>query len=435
MAAVPESRPRLSLSMLLTLPFVAVVLALSLAVAILSYRAGVQAVEAAARSWLAEAVQRVAQDLRRSPGAAPAQDLGASRPSASPRELLPPPLAPAPARAWLVVIDREGRAVRWRGPDARAAVLPAVASAAEAEAPAWALRHAAALARLSPGTVDRPHLSWAEPPDGEALLTAVARLDDAPGPAVAVMAAVPRADLVAGLEANAAHTAAVALVAVAVVLLIGAAVRSRVASDALELAHSAQRIGEGDLDAPPGPMASRELDALRDALKQLQRRLRTDRSTGMANRESVLARLHDRVRHGRRRNDAPLLALLFVDLDRFERVNARHGREAGDVVLQAIGRRLRQTVRDTDLVARWSGDEFVLLLDGVGSPENAQRVRDQVERVLRDPVELGEGRDAAELDGTAGLALWPGDASEPDALIRAAAQDMVRRKPAPQGRR
>jgi diguanylate cyclase (GGDEF)-like protein len=212
-------------------------------------------------------------------------------------------------------------------------------------------------------------------------------------------------------------------------------VRSRIAADALELARSAQRIGEGGLDAPPGPVASRELDALRDALKQLQRRLRTDRVTGLANRESVLARLHDRVRHGRRRNDAPLLALLFVDLDRFERVNARHGREAGDVVLQAIGRRLRQTVRDTDLVARWSGDEFVLLLDGVGSPENAQRVRDQVERVLRDPVELGEGRDAAELDGTAGLALWPGDASEPDALIRAAAQDMVRRKPAPQGRR
>jgi diguanylate cyclase (GGDEF)-like protein len=419
--------------MLLTLPFVAAVLALSLVVAVLSYRAGMQAVEAAARSWLAEAVQRVAQDLRRSPGAALAQDIGASRPSAPPRELLPP--TPAPARAWLVVIDRDGRAVRWRGPGARVAVLPAVASAADAEAPAWALRHAAALARLSPGTVDRPHLSWVEPPGGEALLTAVARLDDALGPAVAVMAAVPRADLVAGLEANAAHTAAVALVAVAVVLLVGAAVRSRVAADALELARSAQRIGEGDLDAPPGPMASRELDALRDALKQLQRRLRTDRGTGLANRESVLARLHDRVRHGRRRNDAPLLALLFVDLDRFERVNARHGREAGDVVLQAIGRRLRQTVRDTDLVARWSGDEFVLLLDGVGSPENAQRVRDQVERVLRDPVELGEGRDAAELDGTAGLALWPGDASEPDALIRAAAQDMVRRKPAPQGRR
>lgn len=427
MSAVSRFRPRLSLSTLLTLPFVAVVLALAMAVGFLSYRAGVQAAETAARAWLVTVVQLVAAQAPALPSATTAEGLR-EPPAAPPREV--PNLSAQSPRPWVIVFDREGRPARGVG-----GATPASLPAADAAGRAPEGLPAAALARLARGTVARPQVSWVELPGAGQLLVAVAQLDGDPGSSLAVMAAVRRADLVSGVQANAAHTAALALVAVALVLLVGAAARRLVAADALELARSARRIGEGDLDTPPGPMASRELDALRDALQHLRRRLRTDRSTGLANRESVLARLHDRMRHGRRRNDAPLLALLFVDLDRFDRVNARHGREAGDVVLQAIGRRLRQTVRDTDMVARWSGDEFLLLLDGVGSPENAERVRDQVERVLRDPVELGEGREAAELDGTAGLALSPGDASEPEALIRAAAQDMVLRKPVAQGRR
>ena len=98
-------------------------------------------------------------------------------------------------------------------------------------------------------------------------------------------------------------------------------------------------------------------------------------------------------------------------------------------LLDAVAAEPERRWRDTDLVARWSGDEFVLLLDGVGTPGNAERVRDQVERVLRDPVELGPGRDAVELEGTVGLALSGGDTPEPESLIRAAEDDMLRRKP------
>ena len=103
---------------------------------------------------------------------------------------------------------------------------------------------------------------------------------------------------------------------------------------------------------------------------------------------------------------------------------------AGDTVLATLGRRLRQTVRDTDLVARWASDEFVLLLDGVGSEDSAEFIRDQVERVLRDTVEISPGGPVAELAGTVGVALYPDDATDPDELMRAAEADMVRRKPA-----
>ena len=103
-----------------------------------------------------------------------------------------------------------------------------------------------------------------------------------------------------GLRVNAAHTAAGALVAAAAVLVAGAWVRRRIAGDAHELLDTARRIGDGDLDTPPAPMATAELGALRDALRRMQLRLRTDRVTGLANRESVLTRLHDRMRPGRR---------------------------------------------------------------------------------------------------------------------------------------
>ncbi len=263
----------------------------------------------------------------------------------------------------------------------------------------------------------------------EPLLASFARVADGAGHDWAVVVVAPRDDFTGGLMANVAHTLAVALVAAALVLLLGAWVKRLLTRDAGELASSLQRIADGDLETPPGPMRSAEMGALRDGLHRMQLRLRTDHVTGLANREAVLNRLHDRMRPGRRHNDAPLLALLFVDLDRFKSINDRHGHEAGDFVLQTIGRRLRQTVRDTDLVARWAGDEFVLLLDGVGTPEHAQRARDQVERVLRDPVELGPGRDAVELDGTVGLALSPADANEPEALLKAAEEDMLQRKP------
>jgi len=342
-----------------------------------------------------------------------------------------------PPRAVALVVDAAGQPVAQRGAPVVRRIGDGAAqrlSLREVASPAAAALVPRLLPQLSQGSLERPGSALVELPDGEPLLASYARIGADGGYPLAVIVAAPLGDFRSALARSAAHAAASVLVAVAVVLVAGAWVRRRLAGDALELVQSAQRIGDGDLETAPAAMASQELEVVSEALRRMQLRLRTDRISGLANRESVLTRLHDRMRPGRRHNDAPLLALLFVDLDRFKAVNDRHGHETGDFVLQTIGRRLRQTVRDTDLVARWSGDEFVLLLDGVGTPDNAHRVRDQVERVLRDPVELGPGREAVELDGTVGLALSPGDAHEPEALIRAAEEDMVLRKPSSESR-
>lgn len=336
-------------------------------------------------------------------------------------------------RAVAFVVERDGRLVA----ASQAAVLRRGAegvfervSAADAGSPVMAAAYLQLLPHLGASSLARPGLRVLEPPDSEALLVGFGRIAQGPMHDWAVVVAAPRADFTAGLIANVAHTAAVGLVTAAMILILGAWVRRRLTRDVRALAQTAAQVGDGDLDNPPPPMASAELEALGDSLRRMQLRLRTDRITGLANREAVLTRLHDRMRPGRRQNDAPLVALLFVDLDRFKSINERHGHEAGDFVLLTLGRRLRQTVRDTDLVARWAGDEFVLLLDSVSSEESAQQVRDQVERVLRDPIELGPGRDAAELGGTVGLAIYPADAQDPDALLHAAEDDMLLRKPA-----
>lgn len=323
-----------------------------------------------------------------------------------------------------LVALREGSAVR-RAADGR---LQRVTLSEIGSPLAWAV-YQQLLPQLGGSRSERPPSVLIDVPDSGKVLASYGRTVEGAHEGWSVVVAVPRRTLSAPLTATAVHTAAATLVAVAVMLLLAAWLHRSLLRDARELVAASRRIGEGDLDTPVGPVAGCEFDLVRDGLQRLQLRLRNDRGLGLANREAVLNRLHDRMRPGRRHNDAPLIALLFVDLDRFRMVNQRHGRDAGDLVLQTVGLRLRQTVRDTDLVARWGSDEFVVLLDGVDAAENAQRVRDQVERVLRDPVDLGPGRDGAELEGTVGLALAPSDEQEPEVLLRAAEADMAQRKP------
>jgi diguanylate cyclase (GGDEF)-like protein len=284
---------------------------------------------------------------------------------------------------------------------------------------------------LANHTLTQPGRAMLSGSDLGPLAASFGRLTAAGGNDWALVVAAPRSALTEGLTRAVVETVAATLAAVAVVLLIAAGLRRRLVQDMQALSGSLQTVANGDLDSPMEPMHCAELDTLSDDLRRAQMRLRNDRSLGLSNREGIVARLHDRMRPGRRHNDAPLVALLAVDLNRFKDVNRVHGHDAGDFVLQTIGKRLRQTVRDTDMVVRWSSDEFLVMLDGVASAEDAARVRDQVERVLRDPVELGPGKEAVEIDGTAGLAVVNvnDETSEPDVLLRHAQADLAQRKP------
>lgn len=139
----------------------------------------------------------------------------------------------------------------------------------------------------------------------------------------------------------------------------------------------------------------RDLEAREDALTQLP------------NRRALDERLPEAMARTRRQQTA--LAVLFMDLDGFKAVNDLHGHAAGDELLREIAKRLSAAVRETDYVARWAGDEFVVLLENVAL-DDAERLARQLVDTLEKPVQLQEVE--VHVSASIGVALYNPDVSE-----------------------
>jgi diguanylate cyclase (GGDEF)-like protein/PAS domain S-box-containing protein len=148
-----------------------------------------------------------------------------------------------------------------------------------------------------------------------------------------------------------------------------------------------------------------------------------DHLTGLPNRALFHDRLHMALT--RRRGESDCVAVLFVDLDRFKVVNDSLGHETGDRLLVAVGQRLTRCLREQDTLARMSGDEFTVLLDGVAGEHAAVQIAQRIIDELKRPFEV----DGQEIFAGAsiGVALArPGH--EPDDLVREADLAMYRAK-------
>jgi len=134
---------------------------------------------------------------------------------------------------------------------------------------------------------------------------------------------------------------------------------------------------------------SRDISERKAFEEQLAHQAFHDAVTKLADR----ALCSDRVEHALMRagRGVPEIAVMFIDLDDFKTVNDSLGHAAGDEVLQEVGRRLKIAVRPTDTVARFGGDEFAVLLDGIGGSEDAADAAARILRALDLPVEI-EGK-------------------------------------------
>lgn len=148
---------------------------------------------------------------------------------------------------------------------------------------------------------------------------------------------------------------------------------------------------------------------------QLAHQARHDALTGLPNRVLMLDRLEQALSQAKRRNEA--IAVFFIDLDDFKRINDALGHGAGDAVLREVGERLRGSLRSDDTVARLGGDEFVLILPVAHGDDVTQLAVKLLDLFDRD-VDLGDQR--VHVTPSIGVSLFPQDGSSPDELIQAA---------------
>jgi diguanylate cyclase (GGDEF)-like protein len=149
-----------------------------------------------------------------------------------------------------------------------------------------------------------------------------------------------------------------------------------------------------------------------------------DPLTGLPNRSLLTDHLAQMMVQAKRRGTP--LAVLFIDIDDFKLVNDRLGHAAGDALLGRIALRLQGAVRTGDTIARISGDEFAIVLADLARPDDAAVVAQKVLDSLSQPVALGA--EQIFVTASVGIAAYPGDGADAEALLGAADAAMYRAK-------
>jgi len=149
-----------------------------------------------------------------------------------------------------------------------------------------------------------------------------------------------------------------------------------------------------------------------------------DGLSGLPNRTLFLDRLKQALAATKRTGE--VIAVMFLDLDHFKDVNDTVGHAEGDNLLRKVARRLRSLLREGDTLARFGGDEFVLLLPNIGTADDASKAAQRILDSLRKPWRLSDRE--FHLAASVGITLAPDDGLDPDTLLKNADTAMYRAK-------
>ncbi len=150
-----------------------------------------------------------------------------------------------------------------------------------------------------------------------------------------------------------------------------------------------------------------------------------DALTGLPNRLLFNDRLDTIIREAGRNGEC--FAVLFVDLDRFKAVNDTHGHAAGDQVLRVVTQRLCGSIRASDTVARYAGDEFTIVLRHIVKNDDVLRVAEKIVQVMETPLYLDDGTEL-QVTASMGLSFFPDDAGDAQTLLKHADEAMYAAK-------
>jgi len=169
---------------------------------------------------------------------------------------------------------------------------------------------------------------------------------------------------------------------------------------------------------------SEDITERKKAEEQLTYLAQYDSLTGLPNRNLFRDRLS--LTMARAKRNGQMLALMFLDIDRFKEINDTLGHTIGDEVLQAASGLLRESLRDVDTIARLGGDEFTIILENITHEDQAIVVAEKIQKAFSDPVVIQ--KQEIFVTASIGIALYPRDAEDIDALLQTADNAMYRAK-------
>jgi len=166
------------------------------------------------------------------------------------------------------------------------------------------------------------------------------------------------------------------------------------------------------------------LAELNESRKSLDHLARHDTLTGLPNRRLFYDRLEQAIANSRR--SGKKLAVLFVDLDGFKRINDSFGHSVGDRVLINVAGMLKSTIRETDTVARLGGDEYVILLDMIDDPQHVKAIVRKFHGLFQNAMQI-DGHDL-KVRASIGVAIYPKDGKDAEELMQFSDQAMYNSK-------
>ncbi|MCV2401787.1 diguanylate cyclase [Marinomonas sp. C2222] len=231
--------------------------------------------------------------------------------------------------------------------------------------------------------------------------------------------AMPSEDFMGGIKHNVLQTVLIGIFATAFVTIIGLLVLQWVTKDIKLLSKAVNKVGSGFLEKPIYIQRKDEIGDLAKNFSDMQKRLQTDYLTRIPNRYAFEQHLQATITKDITTNTITPFVVLFFDLNDFKNINDLFGHETGDIVLREFAFRLKNTISQGDIAARYAGDEFVVMLNNIKDKEEVEPIVLEMEKVLEQPIKLQDGEEL-NLRTAIGAAYYPADSDNIEQLLNIA---------------
>ena len=244
---------------------------------------------------------------------------------------------------------------------------------------------------------------------------------DAAGLDWTMVVAIPRADLMGNVQKTITQNIIIGVIAVGVALALGLWFMNRISGDVSRLTDATRRLARGERTERLFSGRKDELGVIATAVEDFKEGLLVDPLTGALTRGTFEKRFATRIQLADQH-----FALIFIDLDQFKGVNDRYGHAVGDIVLTVAAQRIAASLRTEDVLARYGGDEFVVLMSGLSTEGALATQIARLSEMLDEPM-LIEGK-SLRTGGSCGGALYPMEGATLDQLIQVADARMYEQK-------